>query len=83
MGWASGIAVFVMTWWIVIFMVLPWGISHDPTTGQVGAPLKAQLFKKALITTGLTIIIWLIIYYITAQADLFSFRDMARDMPLQ
>ena len=26
MGWVSGIVVFVIVWWIVVFAVLPFGI---------------------------------------------------------
>ncbi len=25
MGWATGTAVYLVIWWLVIFMVLPWG----------------------------------------------------------
>jgi predicted secreted protein len=82
MGWVSGIVVYLMVWWTMLFMVLPWGIQRDTTTGQIGAPLKTHLLKKFIITTGLAFVVWLVIYYITKQADLLSFRDMARDMPM-
>ena len=27
MGWVTGLAVYVIIWWLVIFMVLPWGCA--------------------------------------------------------
>ena len=81
MSWVSGTAVFIMVWWVVIFMVLPWGVKRDAATGQIGAPDKAQIGRKMIITTIITIIIWLGINFIVSS-PYFSFRDQAAAVPL-
>ncbi|NBB83984.1 MAG: DUF1467 family protein [Alphaproteobacteria bacterium] len=91
MGLISGIVVFVVVWWVVIFAVLPIGVRslHEDeanreaieTEGhEPGAPVRTDLVKKALLTTAITIVIWLIIFGIV-ESDLLSFRDMAEDLP--
>ena len=51
--------VFVVVWWLVLLMVLPFGCNEK--TQEVGhassAPKKPFLLKKCIITTVLTIII--------------------------
>jgi len=82
MGIASGLAVFFVVWWTVLFAVLPWGIKTDPETGQIGAPTVPHLRRKFLYTTLITAVIWVIIYVVVSQPHLLSFRDAAREMPL-
>ena len=61
MNWATGIAVYVCIWWVVVFAVLPWGVQrqenpepcHDP-----GAPRVTHLKRKLIITTLITFVIW-------------------------
>lgn len=71
----SGVVVFLLTWWLVIFMVLPWGLERD----ENGRPTNLNLPRKLLITTGVTIIIWCIIAALIS-ADLISFREIAERM---
>jgi len=82
MGIPSGMAIFFVVWWTVLFAVLPWGIKTDPETGQIGAPQKPLLLRKFVATTLITSIIWVIIYLMVAQPHFLSFRDAAGDMPL-
>lgn len=80
MGLFSGIVVFLIVWWVVIFMVLPWGVrpAEKPEPGhEPGAPEKPMLLRKALITTAITAVIWLAIFAVI-ESDLISFRDMGR-----
>lgn len=82
MGWVSGIAVFVITWWVVLFAVLPWGATppDNPERGMAeSAPAKPRLLMKFAVTTGIAVVVWLAIYGIVASG-LISFRDMARQM---
>ncbi len=61
MGIAGGVVVFVVMWWLIFFMSLPMGVrrneapeeGHDP-----GAPTKANVGKKMLVTTGITIVLF-------------------------
>lgn len=76
MNWFTGILVYAVIWWVVIFAVLPWGVraperverGHDK-----GAPERPRLWLKALITTVIATIIWAGVYW-AVQSDLLSFR---------
>jgi len=78
MNWASGTVVFVIVWWCVFFMVLPWG-NRPPERdelepGQVeSAPAQPRLWLKAGITSVAAAMIWFIVYFVT-EAGLISFR---------
>ncbi len=78
MGWVSGIAVYIVIWWLVIFMVLPWGVQPiEPGDVEKGhaasAPLRPRMLRKMAITTAISAVLWLIVYAII-QSDLISFR---------
>ena len=68
MSTAGALVTFSVTWWLIFFMALPFGISPDdsPVPGSdVAAPARPRLLLKALITTVLAIlatlgIAWLI-----------------------
>jgi predicted secreted protein len=71
MGIVTGILVYVMMWWVVFFMVLPWGVQPiaNPEVGhQRGAPFKPKLWMKALVTTCVASVGFLILYlYVPAD----------------
>ena len=78
MGWATGVMVYFVIWWTVLFMVLPLGVRRveQPGRGQEhGAPERPDLARKAIITTILAAVLWLAFYGIY-QADIFSFRRL-------
>jgi predicted secreted protein len=82
MGVATGIMVFAIIWWTVIFAVLPWGArpAEDPEPGHApSAPARPRLGLKALVTTGISAAIWLAIELLV-RSDLVSFRAMAERM---
>lgn len=82
MHWASGIMVFVVVWWVVLFAVLPWGVKvpDDPVPGHAtSAPEQPMLARKMLVTTGITAVIWVLVWLLV-QSDWLSFREMARHM---
>ena len=77
MGWVTGVAVFVCIWWVVIFAVLPWGVRTPPPNDQgfdPGAPENPQILRKAVITTAIAAILW-VIFYLIASSNLISFRQ--------
>lgn len=79
MGLISGIAVFFMIWWLVIFAVLPWGVSRDTTAPighDAGAPKFHNMKKKVLYTTLISIVLWLAIDFVV-RSDFISFYDKA------
>ncbi|MCB9948536.1 MAG: DUF1467 family protein [Rhodospirillaceae bacterium] len=79
MGFVSGLVVYVITWWVVLFAVLPWGVRapDDPQPGHAaGAPATPRLRLKFAVTSAIAAVIWLIIFLLV-QSDLISFRRMA------
>ncbi len=79
MSLATGIAVYVVVWWIVLFAVLPWGVRTPdrPVRGHAdSAPENPRLLLKAAVTTLIAAIVWLGIYALV-ESDWFSFREMA------
>ena len=64
----SAIVVFIIIWWVVIFCVLPVGLSttyeeadDDEGFRLAGAPKNLNIKRKLWITTGISFVIWLII----------------------
>ena len=52
-----GFAIYVVLWWLVLFMVLPWGVQSQSERGKPvrgserGAPVKPLMLKKMLATS--------------------------------
>lgn len=81
-GWVTGIFVYVVVWWVVLFAVLPWGVRapENPEPGMAhGAPAEPHMLRKVIATSIVALLVWLVIYAI-AQSGLVSFRDMVKDM---
>jgi predicted secreted protein len=79
MGWAAGISLYVIIWWIVIFTVLPWGVqavgSDEVAKGHAsGAPRKPRILTKMAVTSLVAALIWGV-FYLVYQLDLISFRQ--------
>lgn len=82
MGWATGIAVYILIWFVSLFPVLSVGAnrSANPLPGTVeSAPDNPRLLLKFAITTCIAAVLWLIVYALV-KSDLLSFRDMARHL---
>ena len=58
----TGIMMFVVIWWTVIFAVLPWGNNQPPDVVEKGhatsAPAKPRLLIKFAVTTAIAAAIW-------------------------
>ena len=75
----TGIVAFIIIWWLVLFTVLPWGIQRNqsPETGvDRGAPMRHRIWLKALVTTGITLLIWTALFT-AIEMEIFSFRDIS------
>ncbi len=80
MGWVSGTVVFFLIWWIVIFMVLPWGNKRDNSQfSGAGGPVNPRIKEKFLITTGISLLVWLLVFALV-RSDIISFRDISQHM---
>jgi len=78
MSWYTGLATYAIIWWLVMFMVLPWGVRRiDPDDMQEGddpgAPEKPRLWLKAVITTVAAGVIFALVYLIV-ESGVISFR---------
>ena len=78
MGWVTGLAVYIIIWWLVIFMVLPWGVRRiDPAdlgAGEApGAPEKPRMVMKVAITTVISGVIFGFVYLVIVSG-VISFR---------
>ena len=74
MSTTGSLIVYISIWWIVFFSVLPIGIksqnaklSDDLRGNDRGAPKNPKIAKKFFITTLITSIIFLVIYYLVSQ----------------
>ena len=77
MNWFVGIGMYIVIWWISIFAVLPWGVKPSPKGdpgNAAGAPANPRLLFKALITSVVAGVIWLVVYW-AINADLIDFRS--------
>ena len=72
------ILVFVVAWWLVFFMALPWGMkkntSDDPSVNAIGAPNRPLLLKKVLATTVIAAILTATFFYIGSLMELRAVR---------
>lgn len=69
MPFYSLIAIYFIIWWLVIFLILPFGIHTQQDAGDVtlgttpSAPLKPMLIRKAIITSIVSAILLFLFWY--------------------
>ena len=70
MGIALSIAVYFICWWVVLFTILPIGMRTQQEEGEVtrgtpeSAPAQPRIVTKMLITTGVSAVIFAIVYIV-------------------
>lgn len=82
MDWVSAVLVYIVTWWVVLFAVLPWRVTparQKVEGAMAGAPENPYLLEKAFWTTAIAAIVFAGIYTLVAS-DLISFQAMAEAM---
>ena len=80
MSIVGSIVIFWITWMVVLFMVLPWGVRPqgeqegeiEPGTVE-SAPVHPRIWTKFAITTLITCLVFIIIWTVV-DLDLFDFR---------
>ena len=78
----TGLAiVYIIIWWIIFFSILPVGIQSNKEKFKEniegidpGAPKNPRIAKKFLITTIITSIIFIVIYYLV-RFNLLNLRE--------
>jgi len=76
MNWLTGLVVYFLIWWVVLFAVLPWGVQREenPAPGHdPGAPAKPLLWRKVAATSLISGLLWLIAYWLITSSWI-SFR---------
>lgn len=70
MSVTTGIAIYFLIWWIVLFAVLPWGVRSQEEQGEIsrgtdpGAPALPRLLLKLLWTTVTATAIFAVCYVV-------------------
>jgi predicted secreted protein len=77
MNWFTGLVLYILIWWVVLFAVLPIGThavkDADAQTGWRGVPEQPQLLRKAIITTLVACVVWFGAWLLITS-DYVSFR---------
>lgn len=80
MSIVNGVVMYIVIWWVVFFVTLPFGVEtaeeagEDLTPGSAtSAPTKPRIGLKMLITTLITAVLWSG-YYVIVESDLISLR---------
>lgn len=66
------VATYAICWWLVLFMVLPFGVAPEaqPAPGHVrSAPAKPHLRRKFLITSVLAVVPTILVYVVVAASE--------------
>lgn len=84
MGWFTGVVLYALIWWVVLFAVLPFGTrpvadADEQAGGWRGAPERPLLLRKVVATTVVAGVIWAGSVALI-RSPYVSFRDMAASM---
>jgi predicted secreted protein len=89
MKWTSAVAIYFIIWWLVLFVVLPFGVRNAAEAGETveggndeGAPMVHGLRWKAGVTTVVATVVFAAVYWLLVT-DVLSTLDLPfiRDMP--
>jgi predicted secreted protein len=68
MGPITALSIFLVTWWVVLFTILPLGVTSHAEAGvdrgdggDPGAPVEPKLKRKFITTTIVSAVIWTVI----------------------
>ena len=74
MSLPSALAIYFIIWWLVLFLVLPFGIRNAHESGEAveegnepGAPVNPRLVRKAIITTILATVVFAVFYLLQTR----------------
>lgn len=79
MDFVSGLVVYILLWWWVFLMSLPFGAkpSEQPEPGHApSAPARPMLWRKVAATSVIAAILFVIVYMII-DSGIISFRPDA------
>ncbi|MSP79645.1 MAG: DUF1467 family protein [Rhodospirillales bacterium] len=78
MKWYTALAIYSIVWWLVLFMVLPWGNraigAEDVAKGHAaGSPAEPRLLVKFALTTVVSAVVFAVFYW-AYESGLISIR---------
>jgi len=82
MSLATGLAIYFIIWWMVLFAVLPWGVRSQHEGGTIapgsdpGAPAVPRLKRKLVVTTIVAAIVFAL-WYVVYSYRLIALDDLA------
>ena len=85
MSIGSGVAIYFIIWWLVLFAVLPWGVRTQAEDGEVvpgsapSAPSTPRMLRKVIFTTVIAAVLFGIVYYVLTGG--YSLDDLPRYGP--
>ena len=71
----KGFLIYVIIWWIVIFTVLPIGVNIPKKVKKGNAPSAPSnplILKKFIITTFISFIIWIIVFFVIKKSSFWN-----------
>lgn len=79
---ATGIVLYMITFWTVLFAILPFGnqAAEIPEDGQSGgAPINPRIKQKFIATAIVSAILWVIMFFMI-EYKIIDFFEIARQM---
>jgi predicted secreted protein len=76
LGWVTGIVVYMLTWWVVLFAILPLWVKPtgpDEIGHGAGAPKQPYMWRKVALTSAIAAVVWVGIYILVIEPWI-SFR---------
>lgn len=70
----GSIVVFVVLWWLIFFMTLPFGLQRG-SANEHGAPARPLLLRKIIVTSVAAFLLTALAYWLVA-AGLLNLREV-------
>ena len=71
MGWPTGLAIYFIIWWTVLFAILPIGLRSQADDNDIvdgtpaSAPSHFSFGKTALWTSAVSLLVFALFYWVT------------------
>ncbi len=78
----TGIILYIMIYWLMLFAVLPFGnkpVEEVEVGNATSAPANPRMKMKFLVTAGVAAIIWAAVF-LAIHFDVIDFYDIAEQM---
>ncbi|GEQ96706.1 hypothetical protein JCM17844_03430 [Iodidimonas gelatinilytica] len=69
MSIVTGLLVYLVLWWLIFFMVLPWGVQSQEESNEdvvpgtpESAPIKPMIWRKVAATSVIAALLWGVFY---------------------